>query len=117
MTKISKNITHVNKPTSGAYPNLKHISLDTLALGGKKQNKHENQHSPGCDCDNFEVEARTKFGDKKTLLKRARRKFLTDGYIGALVDAAKLNSKSSLTNTICLPCRHIQVPLPLCKKT
>lgn len=45
------------------------------------------------------LSAGTDVNDRKTLLKRARRKYLTDGYIGALVDAAKINGESQLTQS------------------
>lgn len=69
--------------------------LDTLA-----QPVTEAGSGCGCDsCDNFEVSAVTSVDDRPALLKRARRKFVTVGYVGALVDAAKLNEESNLTKS------------------
>jgi hypothetical protein len=81
-TNIS--ISKVKKSTELSAP------LDTLAQLGTNQ---ENT----CSCgDDFEVKATTKKTDKQSLKKRARRKYMTCGYVGALVDASKNNEKSSL---------------------
>lgn len=78
---------------------FKSISLDTLALPGTTALKGK-ERAPECDCcEDFRTDALTFQSDRKTLLKRARRKYLTDGYIGALVDAAKLNPESELTQS------------------
>lgn len=102
---------------SVGIPGSKGISLDTLVQPGttalKSKAHHliskqvgtktkDSRHQSGCDCgfcDGLHIEARTKFDDRGTLLKRARRKYLTGGYIGALVDAAKLNGESELTQS------------------
>lgn len=75
------------------------ISLDTLVLPGTTAPKGKTK-APECGCcEDFHTDAQTFQSDRKTLLKRARRKYLTDGYIGALVDAAKLNPESDLTQS------------------
>lgn len=84
----------------GADADPRHISLDTLAQPGTKATRGK-IHPPNCDCcgDDITLNRSTSADDRKTLRKRARRKYLTDGYIGALVDAAKLNEESSLTKS------------------
>lgn len=59
-------------------------SLDTLAENGTN-----------LDFD-VEISANTNISDKQNLLKRARRKYLSNGLILALVDAAKSNLDSTL---------------------
>lgn len=75
------------------------ISLDTLAVVGTTTPKGKKGVSKRDCCEDFRTDAQTFQSDRKTLLKRARRKYLTDGYIGALVDAAKLNPDSDLTQS------------------
>ena len=64
------------------------VLLDTLAqLGTSTQN---DDFSPLQKC--------TKASDKKTLVKRARRKYLTNNLVLKLVDAAKHSENSELEN-------------------
>lgn len=64
-------------------------SLDTLAQLGTT-----NMHTS--DDDDFDVCATTNITDKKTLLKRARRKYFSNGLTLKLVDSAKTNPYSVL---------------------
>lgn len=67
--------------------------LDTLAqLGKNTLNRVENDG----EIEGFDVAAATTKDDKKSLLKRARRKYMTGAYLGALIDASKNNEKSTL---------------------
>ena len=86
---ISKSSTCVSLPEKSFSCD----SLDTLAQLGT--NDHFNRSGD----DDFDVVSATEKSDKKSLKKRARRKYLTSGYIGALVDAAKTNDASSLTKS------------------
>ena len=110
-------------------------SLDTLALKGTNGLRTP-ENGPD---DDFETAAVTNITDRQTLLKRARRKYLTTGYVGALVDASGLNdthlqksywntyhcartltlqSDGNITgryckNRWCLVCNSIRTALPL----
>lgn len=70
-----------NKPI---YKPKSNGSLDTLA-----------QLGTNLDFD-LEISANTNLSDKQNLTKRARRKYLSNGIVLALVDASKINQKSSL---------------------
>jgi plasmid rolling circle replication initiator protein Rep len=61
-------------------------ALDTLAQLGTND---ENSTFP-------DVQSLTSVDDTQALKKRARRKYLTNGYVGALVDATKENEDSTL---------------------
>lgn len=79
---------------------LRGNSLDTLAQGGTTRPAGNNPHHSDRDCpDAFHIEAVTSVNDREALRKRARRKYLTAGYIGALVDAAKLNGNEALAKS------------------
>lgn len=70
-------------------------SLDTLAQLGTNKIlcRDENEIS---DSECFDIQSLTSLDDKKALVKRARRKYFTDGLLKALVDAARLNNDSKL---------------------
>lgn len=62
--------------------------LDTLAqLGTKKESE---------GLEDFQTSSLTTIDDRQALMKRARRKYMTGGYVLALVDAEKENESSSL---------------------
>lgn len=74
-------------------PPLEAPPLDTLALTGTDQSLRG--FSDGQN-DDFQVSATTQTDDRKTLLKRARRKFLTDGLSLKLVEASEQNDRGKL---------------------
>lgn len=90
MTKVSDH-TKIRKKTPKCSINGRSEvgPLDTLAqLGTKQQNDDQEQ--------DFDLSAQTSADDKKALRKRARRKYMTGTYLGALIDVSKATEKSVL---------------------
>lgn len=91
MAKIA-NINHNGKKPAKVVPQSgvkKSSALDTLAQLATFPHKTDIQ-------DDLNLSPSTSQDDRKTLLKRARRKFFTNGFVTRLADAAKKNASSTL---------------------
>lgn len=90
MTKIQKSLIIRN------CTDVTSSKLDTLAQLGSN---HENPCHKIDQDDDIKFDGNTDVGDKKALLKRARRKYFSESFTLRLIDASKDNPRSVLTKS------------------